>query len=193
MRLLVTVGTAGQPFDRLLQYTDEAISALSAPATGVCQIGTSQVRPRGLSCKDTLSRAEFDAEIAVADAVICHAGVGTLWTSLREGHCPLVVPRLGTLGEHVNDHQLEIVNALHREGRIVFIESAAQLREALLRYERGEVRRGPRLGRDDSSRFSRVAAAIAEGPAREAAPIMGKFVLRVLGSLGPSIEKLRVG
>ncbi|HRI65525.1 MAG TPA: glycosyltransferase [Polyangium sp.] len=192
MRILITVGTAGSPFDRLLQYADEAMAALSEPATGVCQVGTSQIRPRNLSCKDTLSRAEFDAEIAIADVVMCHAGVGTLWTALREGHCPLVVPRLGSLGEHVNDHQVQIVEALHRDGRIVFIQSAAQMRDMLLQYERGEIRRGPRLGQD-SSRFDKVAAAITEGPARTTTPLMGKFVLRLLGTFGPSIEKLRVG
>jgi UDP-N-acetylglucosamine transferase subunit ALG13 len=191
MRILVTVGTALQPFDRLLQYTDEAIAALTYPVTGVCQHGCSLVRPRSLSCKETLSRAEFDTEIENADVVICHAGVGTLQSSLREGHKPLVIPRLGSLGEHVNDHQLEIVEALRNEGRIEFIKDAAQLREALMRHARGEVRRGPRLT-DDPARLAKVATAIAEGPVRQIAPAMGTLVLRALAALGPSIEKLRV-
>jgi UDP-N-acetylglucosamine transferase subunit ALG13 len=191
MRILVTVGTALQPFDRLLQYADEAIASLTTPVTGVCQYGGSQVRPRSLSSKETLSRAEFDTEIANADVIICHAGVGTLWSALREGHRPLVVPRLGSLGEHVNDHQLEIVEALRNEGRIEFIENAAQLRESLLRHERGEVRRSSRSA-DDPSRLAKVAAAIAEGPVRNAAPLFGKLVLRTLAALGPSLEKLRV-
>ena len=191
MRILVTVGTALQPFDRLLQYTDDAIAALTLPVTGICQHSCSLVRPRGLLCKETLSRAEFDTEIANADVVICHAGVGTLWSSLREGHKPLVVPRLGSLGEHVNDHQLEIVEALRNEGRIEFIADAAQLREALLRHERGEARRGSRLT-DDPARLAKVAAAISEGSVRHAAPLLGKLVLRTLAALGPSIEKLRV-
>ncbi len=191
MRILVTVGTALQPFDRLLQFTDAAISALTLPVTGICQHGCSLVRPRGLSCKETLSRAEFDSEIVNADVVICHAGVGTLWSSLREGHTPLVVPRLGSLGEHVNDHQLEIVEALRKEGRIKFIENAVQLREALLRHERCEVRRGSPLT-EDPLRLAKVAAAITEGPLRNTAPVLGKLVLRTLAALGPSIEKLRV-
>jgi UDP-N-acetylglucosamine transferase subunit ALG13 len=192
MRILVTVGTALQPFDRLLQYTDEAIAALTVPVTGVCQHGCSHVRPRSLSCKETISRAEFDTEVANADVVICHAGVGTLWSSLREGHRPLVVPRLGSLGEHVNDHQLEIVEALCKQGRIEFIENAVQLRESLLRHQHGDVKRGPRLT-DDPSRLARVAAAIAEGPVRKTVPVIGNLVLRTLAAFGPSIEKLRVG
>jgi UDP-N-acetylglucosamine transferase subunit ALG13 len=192
MRILVTVGTALQPFDRLLQYTDEAMTALSSPVTGVCQHGCSSVRPRGLTNQETISRAEFDKEMAQSDVIICHAGVGTLWSALREGHRPLVIPRFGTLGEHVNDHQLEIVEALHAEGRIEYIKNAGQLREALLRHERGEVKRGARHSADDPSRLAKVAAAIAEGPIRAQTPMWGRLALRTLAALGPSLEKLRV-
>jgi UDP-N-acetylglucosamine transferase subunit ALG13 len=192
MRILITVGTMTSPFNRLMQYADTAIAALSTPVTGVCQGGVSQVRPRGLLYRDTLTRAEFDTEIAMADVVICHAGVGTIWTALREGHRPLVVPRLHLHGEHVNDHQVQIVEALHKEGRVAFIQGAEQMRHELLRYERGEVQRGPRLGQD-SSRFDKVSAAIAEGPTRATSPLLGKVALRLLGVFGPSIEKLRVG
>lgn len=191
MRILVTVGTALQPFDRLLQFTDDAISALSSPVTGVCQHGSSRVRVRDLTNQETLSRAEFDREVADSDVIICHAGVGTLWSALREGHQPLVLPRLGTLGEHVNDHQLEIVEALHAEGKIDHIRDAAQLQQTLLRHERGEIPRKARSA-DDPSRLGRVAAAIAEGPLRARAPKLGRLVLRTLAAFGPSIEKLRV-
>lgn len=191
MRILVTVGTALQPFDRLLQYTDEAISALSSPVTGVCQHGSSRVRVRELTNQETLSRTEFDREVAESDVIICHAGVGTLWSALREGHKPLVIPRLGTLGEHVNDHQLEIVEALHTEGRIEHIRDAAQLQKILLRHERGEIARNARSS-DDPSRLGRVAAAIAQGPLRDRAPRLGQLALHALAAFGPSIEKLRV-
>mgnify|MGYP000349572579 CR=1 FL=1 len=192
MRILITVGTAASPFNRLLQYADEAIASLSTEVTGVCQGGSGSIHPRGLEFRETLTRAEFDIEITKADVVICHAGVGTIWTALREGHSPLVVPRLKLHGEHVNDHQLQIVEALYQEGRLVFIQGVEQMRQQLLRYERGEVHRGPRLGQT-ASRFDTVAAAIAEGPTRATSPLIGKVALRLLGVFGPSIEKLRVG
>lgn len=191
MRILVTVGTCLQPFDRLLQYTDEAISALHEPVTGICQYGPSQVRPRHLTCRETISRKDFEAEIAASDVLISHAGIGTLSSAIREGHKALVVARRGALGEHVNDHQLEIVEELRRAGSIEVIETAAQMRQALLQYERGERRRGPRLA-DNPARLAKVVEAIEEGPVRHALPIMGKMVLRVLAALGPPIDELRV-
>jgi UDP-N-acetylglucosamine transferase subunit ALG13 len=190
MRIFVTVGNALHPFDRLLQWTDEATADFPVPISGICQYGSSRARPRGLTCQETVSRTEFDAEIARADVVICHAGVGTLWSALREGHRPLVLPRLGSLGEHINDHQLEIVEALGNEGRIEVIRDASQLREALLRHARGEVRRIERAP-DDPSRFAKVAAAIAEGPMRPNTSRAGKLVLRVLAAFGPSLERMR--
>lgn len=60
-----------------------------------------------------------------ASAVVCHAGVGTIMTTLHEGVMPVVVPRLRRYNEHVDDHQLQIARefaaqrlvVLHREGR----------------------------------------------------------------------------
>ncbi|UQA62379.1 glycosyltransferase [Polyangium aurulentum] len=190
MRLFVTVGNALVPFDRLLGWVDEAIAALGEPVSGICQHGPSRVRPRGLEAREGLSRGDFDAEMAGADAVVCHAGVGTLWSAIRAGHRPLVVPRRAGLGEIVNDHQLEIVDALVREGRIVRIEGAAELATWLGRYAHGELKRGAPM-REDPARLEPVAAAIAEGPARARAPLAGRALLGALALLGPSIERMR--
>jgi UDP-N-acetylglucosamine transferase subunit ALG13 len=190
MRLFVTVGNALVPFDRLLGWVDEALATLTEPVAGVCQHGPSRVRPRGLSAREALSRGDFDAEMAGADAVVCHAGVGTLWSAIRAGHRPLVVPRRAGRGEIVNDHQLEIVEALVREGRIVRVESAAELGRWLGRYARGELGRGEAV-REDPARLGPVAAAIAEGPARRRAPLAGRLLLGALAQLGPSLERMR--
>jgi UDP-N-acetylglucosamine transferase subunit ALG13 len=191
MRIFVTVGNALVPFDRLLGWVDEALAALPVPFAGVCQHGPSRVRPRGLEPREGLPRQVFEAEMAAADVVICHAGVGTLWSAIHEGHRPLVVARRAALGEIVNDHQLEIVDALASEGRIEAIGDAEGLREALLRYARGEVRRGERMG-EDPARLGPVAAALAEGPARTRAPRAGRLLLGVMAALGPRLEKMRV-
>jgi UDP-N-acetylglucosamine transferase subunit ALG13 len=190
MRLFVTVGNALVPFDRLLGWVDEALTALGEPVAGVCQHGPSRVRPRGLEAREGLSRGDFDAEMARADAVVCHAGVGTLWSAIRAGHRPLVVPRRAGLGEIVNDHQLEIVEALAHEGRIVRVEGATELAWLLGRYARAEWKRGEPM-REDPARLGPVAAAIAEGPARGRAPLAGRVLLGALALLGPSLERMR--
>lgn len=190
MRIFITVGNAFNPFDRVLAWADEAIASLDVPVEGICQYGHSTIRPRKLNCQQSLSRTEFDSEIARADVVICHAGVGTLWSALREGHRPLVVPRLGSLGEHVNDHQLEIVDALRKEERIEVIRDASHMASELQRYARQQVRRGnPHT--DDPLRFTKVAAAIGQGSIRETTSRASKLALRLLARFGPSLEKMR--
>jgi UDP-N-acetylglucosamine transferase subunit ALG13 len=190
MRIFVTVGNALVPFDRLLRWVDDAVSRLQALPSGLCQHGPSRVRPRALVPRERLSRAEFEDEMARADVVICHAGVGTLADALRTGHRPIVVPRRAALGEIVNDHQLEIVAALAADGRIEAIDGAAELFEALARHARGDVRRGP-TREPDPSRLWPVARAIALGPARPNPPLLGTIGLRFLAALGPPIERLR--
>ena len=191
MRIFVTVGNALVPFERLLRWVDEATAALGVPVDGVCQHGPSGVRPRGLTPREHLSRAEFEIEMDRADVVVCHAGVGTLSDALRRGHRPIVAPRRAGLGEIVNDHQLEIVAALGQEGRIEVAEDAESLRAALLRYARGEARRGPPRD-EDPARLSPVARVITQGPVRARPPLLGKLALRALAALGPPLDRLRV-
>lgn len=193
MRIFVTVGNALVPFDRLLQWVDEALAALGEDTfiEGVCQHGPSLVRPRGLSAREHLSRAEFEREMDLADVVVCHAGVGTLQDAIRAGHRPIVVPRRAAFSEIVNDHQLEVVSALGTEGKIIVAGDAKSLSEALARHARGEEKRGPRRELDPE-RLAPVAAAMGKGPAHARPSALGALVVRALATLGPPLERMRL-
>jgi UDP-N-acetylglucosamine transferase subunit ALG13 len=78
-----------------------------------------------------MSFAEVLEHVEAADHVVSHAGVGSITCALRAGHTPLVVPRLKRHGETVDDHQLELVEAMSPEGRIVAIRDPAELAQAL--------------------------------------------------------------
>ena len=54
-----------------------------------------------------------------AEAIVCHGGVGTIMTALSLGRRPVVIPRLAAYGEHVDDHQLQIVEKLASRGFVV--------------------------------------------------------------------------
>jgi UDP-N-acetylglucosamine transferase subunit ALG13 len=98
--------------------------------------------PPNLEGAPLIARERLLARMARADAVICHAGSGTIRDAMSLGHRPIVVPRRAHLGEHVNDHQLELVQALG--DRIIALPDptvatlAAALTEA--RATRGEGR-----------------------------------------------------
>ena len=75
--------------------------------------------PPGLRGAAMAPREEIVERLRQAEAVVCHAGTGTLYDALTAGHVPVVLARRHHLREHVNDHQLEIVRTLRKAGRII--------------------------------------------------------------------------
>lgn len=73
--------------------------------------------------------------MALASAVISHAGVGSILCSLQSGHVPVVMPREARFGETVDDHQVELARALAPSGRIVLAEAAAEMPAAIAAAE----------------------------------------------------------
>jgi UDP-N-acetylglucosamine--N-acetylmuramyl-(pentapeptide) pyrophosphoryl-undecaprenol N-acetylglucosamine transferase len=65
------------------------------------------------------------ALMRAADIVITHAGVASIVDAVRTGHRPIVVPRRQHLGEHVDDHQLQIVNVLEEIGIVTQVRNTA--------------------------------------------------------------------
>lgn len=74
-----------------------------------------------------------------ASIVICHGGTGSLITALRQGCHVIALPRLFALGEHYDDHQLEITEAFEVRGLVKVARSVDELRTAL-----AEIRDRPR-------------------------------------------------
>jgi UDP-N-acetylglucosamine transferase subunit ALG13 len=122
--IFVTVGTHHQPFDRLLN----ALAALDGDEL-VVQYGPAEPPPGVTRAKAYMP---FDSMLECfreADAVVTHAGVGSILCARREGHTPLVVPRRHDLGEHVDEHQAELTRALEARGSVVAIWEIDELAE----------------------------------------------------------------
>ncbi len=188
MRVFVTVGNSLDPFDRLIEMVDESLP--DGPVDGLCQYGSSTVRPSRMSSRSHLTRPEFENEIVAADVIVCHGGVGTIWSAVREGHAPLVVPRRVALREHVNDHQLEIVRELAAAGKIVAVEGPADLRRWLERFQAGEVVRERPMTQNVQG--LRPFGSAINVHRRRLPGMLEEGVLRLLSSLAPPLAKLRI-
>jgi UDP-N-acetylglucosamine transferase subunit ALG13 len=112
--IFVTVGTHHQPFQRLL----DALDALDGPEL-VVQHGCGKPPSQVARAEAYMSFDAMAECFREADAVITHAGVGSILCATREGHVPLVVPRRHDLGEHVDDHQVELARALEGHGNVI--------------------------------------------------------------------------
>jgi len=87
----------------------------------------------------------LNAHMREADVVVTHAGVGSVLCAREAGHVPVVVPRLHRFGEHVDDHQLELVAALAGDGHVIAVTDMAELGAAVEKAgRRADTNRAPK-------------------------------------------------
>jgi UDP-N-acetylglucosamine transferase subunit ALG13 len=125
-----TVG-ATLPFPRLVDYVARARLDGLIGGTLVLQIGEGAAAPAGLETHETLPFDEVRSLLQRADVVICHAGTGSLITALRAGCHVIAIPRQFALGEHYDDHQLEIASMFSERGLVQMVTDEASFRAAL--------------------------------------------------------------
>ncbi len=134
--ILTVLGTDEHPFERAL----DAIEPLRANHELVVQHG--HTPPRDWADARWLDFTPYETLISLmgeADAIICHAGVGTIMTVLSLGRRPAVIARLAAHGEHVDDHQLQILGKLAERGYLVPFSSGVEVVDAVERSRGGAV------------------------------------------------------
>lgn len=116
--IFVTVGNATQEFRRLLETVDALAGGEQWTGESVIvQTGnTRSFTPAACKGRPFFSSEEFDHLMAEANCIVTHAGCGTLLQALRLGKVPAVMARRKRYGEHVNDHQVQLVEAFAAEG-----------------------------------------------------------------------------
>jgi UDP-N-acetylglucosamine transferase subunit ALG13 len=118
--VFVTVGNARQGFSRLVSAVDALCGSGAFGAEPVLvQRGHTGGEPLA-HCQsvDFLPSDEFERHLGDASLVVCHGGTTQLF-AIRLGKVPIVMPRLRRFGEHINDHQVQLVQALAAEGLVV--------------------------------------------------------------------------
>lgn len=129
--IFVTVGTHEQPFDRLVRWLDQAVAKGELLELVVMQIGHCHYEPQHCRWQRYFSQEEMAKLLDEAEVVVCHGGPATFMSVLQRGKVPLVVPRRRSLGEHVNDHQLEFALKLVASGFEIEVIGETE-RDALL-------------------------------------------------------------
>ncbi len=125
--VVFTLGTNEQPFDRLAR----AASELRIDEPLVVQHGSSKVPHGPGEWIDFMSFDDLEARMREARVVVSHAGVGSIMLALRCGRRPIVVPRLLSLNEAVDDHQVLLAQRLAARDVVVLVEDTADLADAI--------------------------------------------------------------
>jgi beta-1,4-N-acetylglucosaminyltransferase len=122
----VSVGNATQPFTRLLEAVCELAPQFPQPV--FVQFGSVPTF-HCLSCNGVayMGMGDFEQRISAAELLILHAGAGSVIHAIRAGKTPVVMPRRASLGEHVDDHQLEFARQLEKAGKILVAHDVATL------------------------------------------------------------------
>ena len=135
LMIFVTVGMHSQGFERLIKKMDEIAGKITEEV--IMQIGSTIYQPKNAHFFDFVSDFEqFDQLLRDARVVVCHGGAGTILTALLQGTPVIAVPRLKQYHEHVDDHQLEIINEFAKKNFITKVEDVNDLELFLNDYKR---------------------------------------------------------
>lgn len=107
--IFVTLGSQKFQFDRLLKKIDELIDAKVITDRVVAQIGASTYTPENYEYIKFMDREKFAETMDECSVVITHGGTGVIIGAVKKGKKVIAVPRLAKYGEHVDDHQLQLL------------------------------------------------------------------------------------
>lgn len=130
--ILVTMGTQKQPFTRLLDMIENS----NIKDEIIVQAGFTKYESKKMKIFDFIDYEEMNKLVDRADVIITHGGTGSIVTPLKKGKKVIACPRLKKYGEHVDDHQEQIVSVFADEGYILSINDGDNLDELIKKIKK---------------------------------------------------------
>ncbi|MBI4168285.1 MAG: beta-1,4-galactosyltransferase [Candidatus Aenigmarchaeota archaeon] len=129
--IFVTVGTHKDPFDRLVKTVDELVARGAIKDKVVMQTGNSKYEPKSCEFYRFVGSDKFEELYKTADIIICHAGAGSIINALKNKKHLVIVPRLKKFHEHTDDHQLDLADAMEKDGKAVCVRDIETIPDAV--------------------------------------------------------------
>lgn len=129
--IFITLGSQKFQFNRLLKEVDNLIEWGIIADKVFAQTGYSDYKPKYYSFKKFLGMNEFSDITAKADIVITHGGTGAIIGAVKKGKKVIAVPRAAKYGEHVDDHQQQIVGQFRELNLIYGCKDCSEIEQAL--------------------------------------------------------------
>lgn len=129
--IFLTVGSQKFQFNRLLKEIDRLVEEKKITEKVFAQTGYSDYEPKNYSYKKFLDRDEFSNIMSRCDKVITHGGTGAIIGAVKQGKKVIAVPRLAKYGEHVDDHQLQIIEQFRDMNLIIGIDKCEEMKDML--------------------------------------------------------------
>lgn len=129
--IFVTLGSQKFQFNRLLQAVDGLIEKGIVKDEVFAQIGYSDYQPKHFEYKQFLDREEFIVHEEKCDILITHGGTGAIIGAVKKGKRVIAIPRLAKYGEHVDDHQLQLIAQFKNQNLICGLNDCSELEDGL--------------------------------------------------------------
>ena len=130
--ILVLLGTQNNSFHRLLEELDRLVEKKVINEKIIVQAGYTKYKSKNMRVFGLIPQEELERYQEKADLIITHGGVGSIISSIKKGKKVIAVPRLHKYNEHVNDHQLQIIENFNSKGYIIGIDDVNQLENAII-------------------------------------------------------------
>lgn len=129
--ILVTLGTQDKNFSRLLDAVQKQIDNGNIKDEVIVQAGCTKYQSKDMKIFDLLDQEEFKRLISECDLLITHGGVGSILTGLKNNKKVIAAARLSKYKEHMNDHQLQIIEKFSKSGYILELKDFDKLDEVI--------------------------------------------------------------
>lgn len=138
--IFVTVGTQDKQFTRLIRAVENAVIAGKITDDVIVQAGNTKYKSDYLNVLNYVPFDEFNQYLSKADIIITHGGVGSILNALKLKKKIIAVPRLKKYGEHINDHQLQVIKKMTEQGYILSCEDENDIADRVKEAEKFTVK-----------------------------------------------------
>lgn len=128
--IFVTLGSQKFQFNRLLKKLDKLVEEKVITDEIFAQIGYSDYIPKNYAYEKFMNRQDFASKMKESNIVITHGGTGAIIGAIKADNKVIAVPRLSKYGEHVDDHQLQLLKEFEEMGIIEVCYSMKKMKEA---------------------------------------------------------------
>lgn len=133
--IFVVLGTWEMPFTRPLKEIEACVADGSIAEPVLVQCGKTSYASESMKLVPFFGQQELEQMYEQASLVICQAGVGSIMLGLRKGKKVISIARRAKFDEHIDDHQLEILDVFSKTGAVLPWSGRGDLGEVLRRSE----------------------------------------------------------
>lgn len=120
--IFVTLGTQDKTFPRLLKNIEKCIKSGLIKDKVFVQAGSTKYKSNVMDVNAFVDMETFKKCVMDADLIITHGGVGTILEGLKNNKKIIGCARLEQYGEHVNNHQVQLLERFSEDGYIIYAE-----------------------------------------------------------------------